>query len=67
MATHQFEPVQWKVQTLSKDLNNAVQLAAQFELSIPVASLALSQLKAHQDNGFAEKDLATIIQHVEQN
>ena len=67
MASHQFEPVQWKVQTLSKDLNNAVQLAAQFELSIPVASLALSQLKAHQDNGFAEKDLATIIQHVEQN
>ncbi len=37
MASHQFEPVQWKVQTLSKDLNNAVQLAAQFDLDIPVA------------------------------
>jgi 3-hydroxyisobutyrate dehydrogenase len=32
MATHLFEPVQWKVQTLSKDLNNAVQLAAQHQL-----------------------------------
>ncbi len=67
MATHQFEPVQWKVQTLSKDLNNAVQLAAQFNLNIPVASLALAQLKAHQDNGFADKDLATVIQHVEKS
>jgi len=65
MASHQFEPVQWKVQTLSKDLNNAVQLAAQFNLDIPVATLALSQLKAHQNNGYAEKDLATVIEHVE--
>ena len=65
MASHQFEPVQWKVQTLSKDLNNAVQLAAQFDLDIPVATLALSQLKAHQNNGYAEKDLATVIEHVE--
>lgn len=65
MASHQFEPVQWKVQTLSKDLNNAVQLAAQFNLDIPVATLALSQLKAHQNNGYAAKDLATVIEHVE--
>jgi 3-hydroxyisobutyrate dehydrogenase len=65
MAAHSFEPVQWKVQTLSKDLNNAVQLAASHQLSIPVATLALEQLKAHQAQGFAEKDLATVIQHVE--
>lgn len=65
MAAHNFEPVQWKVQTLSKDLNNAVQLAASHQLSIPVATLALEQLKAHQAQGFAEKDLATVIQHVE--
>lgn len=65
MAAHNFEPVQWKVQTLSKDLNNAVQLAAVFKLQIPVAQQALTQLKAHQANGFAEKDLATVIQHVE--
>ena len=66
MATHTFEPVQWKVQTLSKDLNNAVQLAEGFNLNIPVAQKALQQLQAHQENGFAENDLATIIQHIEQ-
>ena len=61
MATHTFEPVQWKVQTLSKDLNNAVQLAEQFNLNIPVAKQALSQLKTHQNKGYAEADLATVI------
>ena len=65
MATHTFEPVQWKVQTLSKDLNNAVQLAEQFNLKIPVAKQALSQLQSHQNKGYAEADLATVIQLVE--
>jgi 3-hydroxyisobutyrate dehydrogenase len=66
MATHTFEPVQWKVQTLSKDLNNALHLAENFNLKIPVAQKALTQLQAHQENGFAENDLATIIQYIEQ-
>ncbi|MGL5144350.1 MAG: NAD(P)-dependent oxidoreductase, partial [Acinetobacter junii] len=35
-------------------------------LTIPVAQKALLQLQAHQENGFAEKDLATIIQYIEQ-
>ncbi|WP_342341713.1 NAD(P)-dependent oxidoreductase [Acinetobacter albensis] len=65
MASHTFEPVQWKVQTLSKDLNNAVQLAEHFKLNIPVAKQALLQLKAHQNKGYAEADLATVIQMVE--
>lgn len=67
MADYQFQPVQWKVQTLSKDLNNAVQLAQQYQLNLPVASQALSQLKHHQQAGYAEQDLATVIQHVEKN
>lgn len=66
MATHIFEPIQWKVQTLSKDLNNALHLAQSFNLKIPVAQKALLQLQAHQENGFAEKDLATIIKIIEQ-
>lgn len=66
MATHTFEPVQWKVQTLSKDLNNALKLADSFNLNIPVAQKALLQLQAHQENGFADNDLATIIQYIEQ-
>ncbi|WP_448761455.1 NAD(P)-dependent oxidoreductase [Acinetobacter tandoii] len=65
MANHQFEPVQWKVKTLSKDLNNAVQLAEKFQLDIPIAKKALSELQAHQNKGYAESDLATVIQHVE--
>ena len=65
MATQTFEPVQWKVQTLSKDLNNAVQLAKDFHLDIPVAAKALDQLQAHQQKGFAEQDLATMIKQVE--
>ena len=66
MATHQFEPVQWKVQTLSKDLNNAVQLATHHQLDIPVAARALQQLQAHQQQGYAEADLASVILQVEQ-
>ena len=66
MATRLFEPVQWKVQTLSKDLNNAVQLAAQHQLHIPVAARALQQLQAHQQQGYAEADLASVILQVEQ-
>lgn len=65
MATQTFEPVQWKVQTLSKDLNNAVQLAASFDLNIPVATQALSQLKAHQNQGYAAADLASVILHLQ--
>lgn len=66
MATHTFEPVQWKVQTLSKDLNNAVRLAQSYQLSIPVAQRALQQLQAHQDSGNGQKDLASIIEYIEQ-
>ncbi len=65
MATHTFEPVQWKVQTLSKDLNNAVSLAHSLQLDIPVAQRALAQLQTHQQNGYAEQDLATLIEQVE--
>ena len=67
MASHQFEPVQWKVKTLSKDLGNALVLAAEHDLDIPVASQALSQLSAHQQHGYADADLASIICHIEKN
>ena len=66
MATAQYQPVQWKVQTLSKDLQNAVFLAQQYQLDIPVAERALQQLKNHQQHGYAEQDLSTIIEQVKQ-
>lgn len=65
MANYVFEPVQWKVQTLSKDLTNAMKLAQQNGLSLPVATRALQQLSEHQNQGFAEADLASFIQHIE--
>ena len=64
MANKTFEPVQWKVQTLAKDLNNAVNLADNIDLSLPVATYALQQLKMHQQQGFSEKDLSTVILNV---
>lgn len=67
MARHEFEPIQWKVQTLSKDLNNAVTLAAHYQLALPVAQRALGQLTQHQQQGYAEHDLATIIYAVEKD
>ena len=65
MATHTFEPVQWKVQTLAKDLTNAVHLAQSFNLNIPVAKQALSQLQIHQHQGYSQADLASVIHLVE--
>lgn len=61
MSTQNFEPVQWKVHTLSKDLGNALALAEQTNLDIPVAAHAFAQLQKHQQQGFAEQDLSTII------
>ncbi len=65
MATHTFEPVQWKVQTLSKDLNNAIKLAENYHLDIDVAKIALAVLETHQKNGYGQSDLATVIQFIE--
>ena len=61
MATHTFTPVQWKVQTLAKDLNNAVKLADTHQLAIPVAKMALAQFEKHQAQGHSENDLSSII------
>ncbi len=65
MATHNFEPVQWKVETLEKDLTNAISLASAHGLTLPVADRALKQLNKHAKNGFATDDLSSIIQVIE--
>lgn len=65
MASKTFEPVQWKVQTLTKDLTNAVNLATKYSLTIPVAQRALQQLEQHKQAGYAEQDLSTVIQAVQ--
>ncbi|MFC3903683.1 3-hydroxyisobutyrate dehydrogenase [Acinetobacter marinus] len=65
MANQNFEPVQWKVQTLSKDLNNATTLAKDLGVKIPVAKHALEQLQQHQQNGYAQHDLSSIILNIQ--
>ncbi len=65
MATRNFEPIQWKVQTLEKDLTNAMNLASTHVLNLPVANRALEQLSKHAQNGFAGHDLSSIIKVVE--
>lgn len=65
MATRNFEPVQWKVETLEKDLTNATKLAKTHGLTLPVAERALLQLNQHAKNGFATDDLSSIIEVIE--
>ncbi|HEY4714227.1 MAG TPA: NAD(P)-dependent oxidoreductase [Aquirhabdus sp.] len=65
MATQNFDPVQWKVQTLEKDLTNAINLATTHGLTLPVANRALQQLNKHVKNGFAANDLSSIIKVIE--
>lgn len=61
MATQTFEPVQWKVQTLLKDLDNVQALAGQLGINLSVSSQARQQLAAQAQIN-AEADLATLIQ-----
>jgi len=60
MARRCFEPVQWKVQTLEKDLKNAMTLAESAGLTLPVAALALARLTQHAQ-GHATADLSSVI------
>lgn len=62
MATHQFEPVQWKVDTLLKDLSNACALGHQAQLVLPVAEQARARLLAHAQQGHGQRDLSSIIE-----
>jgi 3-hydroxyisobutyrate dehydrogenase len=62
MSTHQFEPVQWRVKTLLKDLDTAVNHANALGLQTPVAVQAAHRLRSHSDNGFSESDLSSLIE-----
>lgn len=63
MATQTFEPVQWKVATLLKDLDNAVKLAREAGISTPLAGLANQLMRLHARNdGNAGRDLSSVIE-----
>lgn len=61
MATATFEPIKWRVKTLLKDLNMAVDIAKQHGNSIPMSGLAAQLLQLHGLNGYLEQDPATLI------
>lgn len=61
MAAHQFEPVKWRVKTLLKDLNMAVDLASEQGNAIPLSGLAAQLMQLHGSQGFLEQDPSTLI------
>ncbi len=61
MAARQAEPVQWKVATLLKDLDNAGQLSRQSQSATPLAALASQLLRLHAAQGHAMADLSSVI------
>ncbi|MDD2739569.1 MAG: NAD(P)-dependent oxidoreductase [Methylomonas lenta] len=61
MAADQFEPVKWRVKTLLKDLNMAVDLAVEQGNAIPMSGLAAQLMQLHGSQGFLEHDPSTLI------
>lgn len=61
MADARFEPVKWRVKTLLKDLNLAVDLAAEQGSAIPMSGLAVHLMQLHGSRGFLEQDPSTLI------
>ncbi len=61
MAGHIFEPVKWRVKTLLKDLNMAVQQASHLNQSIPMSGLAAQLMQLHGSQGYLDMDPATLI------
>ncbi|AMK75047.1 MULTISPECIES: NAD(P)-dependent oxidoreductase [Methylomonas] len=61
MAGHRFEPVKWRVKTLLKDLNMAVDLAGKQGSAVPMSGLAAQLMQLHGSGGFLEQDPSTLI------
>lgn len=61
MATETFEPVKWRVKTLLKDLNMAVDLSTKQGNAVPMSALASQLMQLHGNHGYLEQDPATLI------
>lgn len=61
MSTRTFTPVQWKVQTLLKDLDMANALAQRRQSSTPLANAAASLMRQHGEQGHLGDDLSSLI------
>jgi 3-hydroxyisobutyrate dehydrogenase len=63
MSARSFEPVQWRVRTLLKDLDMAVGLAGRSAASTPLAAAAAELMRAHGGAGFLDQDLSSLIRY----
>jgi 3-hydroxyisobutyrate dehydrogenase len=61
MANETFEPVKWRVKTLLKDLNMAVDLSIKQGNAIPMSGLAAQLMQLHGGHGYLEQDPSTLI------
>lgn len=61
MAAETFEPVKWRIKTLLKDLNMAVDLSAKQGTAAPMSGLAAQLMQLHGSHGYLEQDPATLI------
>ncbi|TRW90809.1 NAD(P)-dependent oxidoreductase [Candidatus Methylobacter oryzae] len=61
MAAETFEPVKWRVKTLLKDLNMAVDLSGKQGTAVPMSALASQLMQLHGSHGYLEQDPATLI------
>jgi 3-hydroxyisobutyrate dehydrogenase len=61
MAAGTFEPIKWRVKTLLKDLNMAIDLSAKQGTAVPMSALASQLMQLHGSHGYMEQDPATLI------
>jgi len=61
MAAETFEPVKWRVKTLLKDLNMAVDLSAKQGTAVPMSALASQLMQLHGSHGYLDQDPSTLI------
>lgn len=62
MASGTFEPIKWRVKTLLKDLNLAVDIATKSGSAVPMSGLAAQLMQLHGSNGFLDQDPSTLIE-----
>lgn len=61
MSARAFEPVQWRVRTLLKDLDMARALAGESGSPAPLAAHAAEIMREHGSHGFLDQDLSSLI------
>lgn len=61
MSERRFEPVQWRVKTLLKDLDNACALAAGLDVEAPMSERAAELYRRHATAGYSDRDPSTLI------